>query len=410
MKDILTHLQSTGRTLKSEVERITAVSEMIEIHKNGKELVDLLADETRSLIEVDEAISNIISSNEVLSKKDEAIFKLIQDKESVLLIDVANTHFAIEKFALLRKQNITEIETILTSTQNAITPKQQILILESEIRNHQSNVNINGQQIKTLERDIEKLTKTIDTIAEIKLEAGEFAKVLDVEVNKLVAISFEPIKETITTILSAYLKEENVSLQIRLDEKPSADDPDSIVTTILAEIQRVNIQTGELEIHSPSKYFNTFRFRLFCTMVSISVVIAARKNSGVNLPLVLDDVFYASDYNSKTTFKQFILTIISIFRKFNSEMPLQFILFTHDELVFDSALDAIAEFETIKTELPTAQSVDAQWSNPIEHRTVFARLFSSKDVEDAPTESQFGKYWDLTYKIPTQIEHLLNEN
>jgi len=409
IRDILTSLQSIGSTLKKEVERITAISELIGIHRNGKDLIELLADETRSLIEVDESISKIISSNDVLSKKDEAILKLIQIKEAVLLIDVANTPLAIEKFAAERQKKIAEIETTLASIQNTITPKQQILILESEIKTHQSTVNINGQQIKTLERDIEKLTTTIDTIAEIKSKAGEFAKVLDVEVNKLVANSFEPIKETITTILSGYLEEENVSLQIRLDEKPSPDDPESTVTTILAEIQRINTQSGELEIHSPSKYFNTFRFRLFCTMVSVSVVIAARKNSGINLPLVLDDVFYASDYNSKTTFRQFILTILNLFRRFNSEMPLQLILFTHDELVFDSALDAISEFETLKSELLPSQLIDAQWENPIGHRTSFARLFPANDVEPTVTQSEFGNYWDLIYKIPTQLEHLLNE-
>jgi len=407
VKDVLTNLQSAGRTLKIEFDRITAIPDLAQLHKDEKELIDLLADETRSLMEVDESISKIISSNDVLTKKDEAISKLIKSRETVLLIDVANTPNAIEKFTAKRQKKISEIESTLLSTQNAVTPKQQIVIFESQIKEHQNTININGQQIKNLEREIEKLTKTIDTIAEIKLKAGEFAKVLDLEVNKLVASSFEPIKETITTILSEYLKEENVSLQIRLDERPSPDDPESIATTILAEIQRINTQTGELEIHSPSKYFNTFRFRLFCTMVSVSVVIAARKNSEINLPLVLDDVFYASDYNSKTTFRKFILTVLSIFRKFNGEMPFQFILFTHDELVFDSALDAIGEFEQEKFE--RLQNENIEWKIPIQNRTVFARLFSATDVDPSPVESSFGKFWDLTYKIPTQLEPLLNQ-
>jgi energy-coupling factor transporter ATP-binding protein EcfA2 len=410
IKDTLIIFQSTGRNLKIEVNRITAIPEFIEIHRSGKDLIDLLANETRSLIELDESISKIISSNDVLSKKDEAITKIINNKEVILLVDIANTPLAIKKFDQRRQQKIIEIENTLSSTQNTVTPKQQIIVLESEIKNHQTVINTNGQQIKNLEREIETLTKTIDTIAEIKQEAGDFAKLLDVEVNKLVASSFEPIKETIQTILYEYLKEENVELKIRLDEKPSRDNPESIVTTILAEIQRENTQTGELEIHSPSKYFNTFRFRLFCTMVNISVVIAARKNSGINLPLVLDDVFYASDYNSKTTFRQFILTILDIFRKFNSEMPLQLILFTHDELVFDSALDAIGEFEISKQKLPNEQIEDTQWKSPIEHRTAFARLFPAKDVEPFVTLSEFGNYWDLTYKIPTELEHLLNEH
>lgn len=409
VKEILTNIQSTGRTLKIEVDRITAVSELAEIHRNGRELIELLADETRALMEVDEAISKILSSNEVLSKKDAEISKLLKTKDAILFVDIANTPPAIEKFTTIRQKRIAEIEATFTSSQNAITPKQQIVILESEIKNHQSTVNINGQQIRSLERDIENLTKTITTVSEIKTGAGEFAKLLDIEVNKLVANSFEPIKETIEEILTEYLIEENVSLQIRLDKRQLTDDPESTITTILAEIQRENAQTGELEVHSPSKYFNTFRFRLFCTMVSISVVVAARKSSGINLPLVLDDVFYASDYQSKTTFKQFILTVINIFRKFNNEMPLQLILFTHDELVFDSALDAIADFESEKTELPNDQEENSEWKTLIQNRTVFARLFSAKDVDENPTESQFGNYWDLSYKIPTQLENLFNQ-
>jgi hypothetical protein len=410
VKDVLTNLQSVGRTLKIEFDRITAIPELAQIHKVEKELIELIADETRSLIEVEEKISNIISSNDVLTKKDEALSQLIKNNESVLLIDVANTTNAIEKFSDKRQKKLAEIEAALSSSQNDITPKQQIVIFESQIKEHQNTININGQQIKILDREIEKLTKIIDTIEEIKLLACEFAKILGAEANKLVAKSFTPIKETIRTILYDYLKEENVELLIRLDEKQFPDDPESIVTTIVAEIHRTNTNTGESEIHSPSKYFNTFRFRLFCTMVSVSVVIAARKNSGINLPLVLDDVFYASDYNSKTTFRQFILRILDLFRRFNSEMPLQLILFTHDELVFDSALEAILEFETLKTELEQIQVIDKQWKTPIENRTVFARLFPAKDVDQTVTKSQFGNYWDLTYKIPTQIEQLLNEN
>ncbi|MES2773641.1 MAG: hypothetical protein V4722_05630 [Bacteroidota bacterium] len=410
IKDILIKLQSTGRSLKSEIDRIVAISEFSDVHKNGKELINVLADETRVLMAIDENISNIISSNDILSKKDEAMFDLIKDKEAMLLIDISNIPLAIENFATKRQQKIIEIESELTTKQNNTSPKQQIIVLESEINNHQTAIRVSEQQINNLETEILRLTNIIDTIGEIKSQAGEFATILNIAVNKLVAISFEPIKETIEEILGSYLKEEDVALQIRLDEKVSDDDPESIITTIVAEIQRLNSGTGELEIHSPSKYFNTFRFRLFCTMVSVSVVIAARKNSGINLPLVLDDVFYASDYNSKTTFQQFISTILSLFKKFNSEMPLQFILFTHDELVFDSALDAIAEFEQKNGEPSDLPQENVEWKTPIQNRTVFARLFPAKDIESATTKSPFGEYWDLSYKIPIQLEQLLTTN
>jgi hypothetical protein len=66
-------------------------------------------------------------------------------------------------------------------------------------------------------------------------------------------------------------------------------------------------------------------------------------------------------------------------------------------------------FETLKLELPPSQLIDSQWRSPIENRTAFARLFPAKDVEPSVTQSMFGNYWDLSYKIPTQIENLLNQ-
>jgi len=112
LKDNLISLQSIGRILRTEVDRITAITELIELHKIGKDLIDLLANETRSLTDVEEAISNIISSSDVLSKKDEAIFKLIKNNESMLFVDIVNTPLAIEKYISLRQKKIDEIVSI----------------------------------------------------------------------------------------------------------------------------------------------------------------------------------------------------------------------------------------------------------------------------------------------------------
>ena len=360
---------------------------------------------TKNFSDLDEAITKIFSASDVLSKRNDDIYDTIKSKESGVFQDLENANDVLKKYYSLRQSRFAEVESKINIVQNAVTPKQQIVVLESEIKNHQSIINHNGQQIKAIEREIEKLTQTLNTIAEIKSKTGEFAAILDVAVNRIVGNSFEPIKETITEILTEYLREENVTLQIRLDEHNSNDDTEAVITTILAEIQRINKETGEIEIHSPSKYFNTFRYRLFCTMVSISVVIAARKNTGINIPLVLDDVFYASDYNSKITFHEFIIKILNIFQKFNSNMPLQLILFTHDELVFDSAIEAFAEFEY--QNVSSSENENKQLVNQIQSRTIFARLFSAKEMDATITESSFGNFWDLTYKIPTRLEQIL---
>lgn len=82
------------------------------------------------------------------------------------------------------------------------------------------------------------------------------------------------------------------------------------------------------------KYFNTFRYRLFCLTLQAMLNIKRMKNEGFSFPFVLDDVFYANDYRNKQELKKFFEEI----RKYASEqldesLGLQIIFFTHDEQI-----------------------------------------------------------------------------
>ena len=109
-------------------------------------------------------------------------------------------------------------------------------------------------------------------------------------------------------------------------------------------------------------------------MVGISIAIASRKNTNVNLPLVLDDIFYASDFENRTTVEHFLKYIFKAFKDYTPEMPLQLILFTHDQLIFESAIKVIKDIE--------------------ETDIAFAKLFPY--TEAVETED----YKNLIYKFP----------
>lgn len=76
----------------------------------------------------------------------------------------------------------------------------------------------------------------------------------------------------------------------------------------------------------------------------------------VKLPIMLDDIFYASDFHNRRNIKHFVKAILTAYKsifengKDNSEQPdkigskLQLVIFTHDELVFKSITDEIKEF------------------------------------------------------------------
>lgn len=74
------------------------------------------------------------------------------------------------------------------------------------------------------------------------------------------------------------------------------------------------------------------------------------------IAIMLDDIFYASDFHNRRNIKHFVKAILTAYKsifengKDNSEQPdkigskLQLVIFTHDELVFKSITDEIKEF------------------------------------------------------------------
>ena len=98
---------------------------------------------------------------------------------------------------------------------------------------------------------------------------------------------------------------------------------------------------------SVKKHFNTFRFHLFNTILNMAFSFAVMEKLKVKLPIMLDDIFYASDFHNRRNIKHFVKAILTAYKsifengKDNSEQPdkigskLQLVIFTHDELVFN---------------------------------------------------------------------------
>lgn len=196
--------------------------------------------------------------------------------------------------------------------------------------------------------------------------------------------AFAPIKLIVEEVLEKYLKSDNrdVELEIKMKE----DDVDSETGEVLSEIITAYIVPKD-KSHPPlpvNKYFNTFHYRLFSTMVGVSIAMASRINTKINLPLVLDDIFYASDFENRATVERFIKELFDIFNKYTPNLELQLVLFTHDQLIFESAVKATAEMKV--------------------ENIAFARLFHHSKAKDK------GDLLELTYRMPTYLPHKIMQN
>lgn len=82
------------------------------------------------------------------------------------------------------------------------------------------------------------------------------------------------------------------------------------------------------------KYFNTFRYRLFCLTLQAVLNIKLMKKEDFSFPFIMDDVFYANDYrNKRELFKYFEQIKKYAAHTLRRDRTLQIIFFTHDEQI-----------------------------------------------------------------------------
>lgn len=291
------------------------------------------------------------------------------------LSDEFSNFFSIfNEFSTLRKQELDHLK-ILTNLPPLADSSTQKIILKKEIEDFESKINITKKSIETLDKEIITLENQYSIYESIKKDAYSYCRILNSEINNIVNASFDPINETISQILNDYLIEDNISIRI----EKIVDDFDQDTGQVLSQIIIAKLQYKSKDISLyPNKYFNTFRYKLFSMVVGISVAIASRIQTMINIPLVLDDVFYASDFEKRTSIAGFIKKLISLFEKYTPSLPLQLIFFTHDEIIFDCALNAIGDLNKIS-------------------ETIFSRLFLFSEAEESKD------FFDLTYRLPSEL-------
>ncbi|MFY8186801.1 MAG: hypothetical protein ACOVLC_02465 [Flavobacterium sp.] len=285
----------------------------------------------------------------------------------------------ISNFDTKRNELINTIETQAKSKLQVNSKEGEIAILKNEIQQLQSQITTEQKSVEVKKPELAKATETVELFNKIKGDTRNYANEFHRELAKEIKGTFEPIQRIVNNILDKYLYVENRPATLKFEMKPESWDEETgevISEIITAYIEPLDKTQSAQEVN---KYFNTFHYRLFCTMVGISIAIASRKNTGINLPLVLDDVFYASDFENRATIEEFITKLFELFKEFTPDKELQLIIFTHDQLIFESIIKATTR-------------------NNIQN-ILFAKLFKH---EEAVLE---GDFKNLVYRLPSYVPY-----
>lgn len=108
------------------------------------------------------------------------------------------------------------------------------------------------------------------------------------------------------------------------------DNLENVVLSIHASLQGDYFTT-------PHEYFNEFRFKLYCVTMKIAIAYDWMLREKKALPIVIDDIFNASDFENSIKLEYFAYNIKKLYdenvRKHSFEYPLQLIITSHDDLV-----------------------------------------------------------------------------
>ena len=124
-------------------------------------------------------------------------------------------------------------------------------------------------------------------------------------------------------------------------------DIDGSMRNLEVRLRIVNPITGTKSMAvNPRRFLNTFRFKLYCVTLKISLAFCCMRLYGVNSPIVIDDVFDSSDFANREQIRKFIRTLFETHERiFHSVKPLQLIFFTQDDVIGDSVYRGISDFQ-----------------------------------------------------------------
>jgi len=298
----------------------------------------------------------------------------------------------VHNFIVARKLLIEKEIQKVGNTPTSIFQRKQFAEKENiELAN---SIKIIEERNTIIKNEIIILEKTVKSIEDLKLEIKNYNIRFSEVRDNIIELSFLPIKEIIEEIIGEFIDEENIKLSIFIEEEiKNIDDKEFINKTIVAKI--IDKVSGKTT--TPDIYFNTFRYKLFCLMISLSISLATRKKYKINLPLVMDDLFYASDFMTKHYFSEFMTNLIKQFKKHTPELPLQFIIFTHDDVIFRSGMEAIDT-------LP----INEKFYEQISENTLYSRIYGIKEIvsdSDCFEEYNGESFWNLLYTIQPIKSH-----
>lgn len=241
-------------------------------------------------------------------------------------------------FNQLGKGDLIELHTRL----NKILPLFSIISDITILKNAMEDPNLSGEKKISLDKQLKEkkadgrrflevdrwLSNYESSVAkERQIELKAVIDYLQYEIDEILD-TLQPIAEKfLSVLLNPFIKDDGGRILVKKENN---------TLTINIAFSK---DDGTIYSLEPRQYFNTFRVKVFAVSLKIALSCCIKTQNRINSPIVLDDTFDASDFNTKHKIREFISILVTEYNSVKElkQYPLQLIFFTQDDIIAESA-------------------------------------------------------------------------
>lgn len=310
------------------------------------ELQDVLQGEIKSLTIYNWFSRGILGRYEQTSKSIHNINSSIQQGESVAHFDLE----VLKDFNNLRGQLIAKkqyISDLLNGNSDIekYSTVEKVLIQYVNTRSSMSEYHDKSQELQKFKASDQRVLWN---------DYLDLVHYLEDGLRNIIGIWKNKIGETLQTLLSDYFIIDNdeilpkfeIADNLELEDLDITPGKETFEEGVIRKFLKFDISiktcrgklygTNKMEVE-PRSYMNTFKYKLFCVALKMAFVCMAKKVYQINYPVIIDDVFDSSDFDSRIKLRDFIKEMLLQHYRLLPEpkYKLQFIFFTQDDLIAD---------------------------------------------------------------------------
>lgn len=262
-----------------------------------------------------------------------------------------DAYFKLKEYIAFREELYGRIKQTI-SEKNHLRGEDRLQFLSDRESNLVSSIS-SGNSIKKRDSSFNSLLRNNEQCDEFKRELQALIGFIEHSMQDLLDNWRDKISTAIKRLLEDYFVMDNDKINPNLyfssfNSSHVGDQAKQFVNfSLLIESAGGNLETDNRSPMPPNAYLNTFKFKLFCVSLKLAMCCVAKAIYNINFPLVIDDVFDSSDFDNRVKIKEFVSNLLrqhdNLMKDIRTEMPLQIIFFTQDDLIANQMAEGLAE-------------------------------------------------------------------